>query len=89
MGLLLKALYYQCYHPWMSVSQAYEGLRIIMNFVMVILVVMVIISMPLLGYFVATDKTTSTILYILTGLTFAMVIFLCLHSITIYNQLHA
>ena len=72
-GLLLKAIYYRHQHPWMSLSQAYKGMGLTLNVILGIFLIIVIVSMPLFGYFLAMDQTTSIILYILTGLTVAMV----------------
>ena len=72
-GLLLKAVYYRHQHPWMSLSQAYKGMGLTLNVILGIFLIIVIVSMPLFGYFLAKDQTTSIVLYILTGLIVAMV----------------
>ena len=75
LGLILKALYYRYQHPWMSLSRAYKGMGLILQVILILLGLMIVISMPLIGYFLVTDETTSTILYILTGLIIALVHF--------------
>ena len=76
LGLILKALYYRYQHPWMSLSRAYKGMGLILQVILTLLGLMIVISMPLIGYFLVTDETTSTILYILTGLIIALVHFI-------------
>ena len=72
-GLLLKAVYYRHQHPWMSLSQAYKGMGLTLNVILGVFLIIAIVSMPLFGYFLAKDQTTSIVLYILTGLIVAMV----------------
>ena len=75
LGLILKAFFYRYQHPWMSLSRAYKGMGLILNMILILLGLMIVISMPLIGYFLVHDETTSTIFYILTGLAIALVNF--------------
>ena len=81
-GLVLKAIYYRYKHPWMSLSDAYKILGLILEVVLAILGSVGLLSLPIIGYFLSKDSektsTTSTVLYILTGLC---ILFVSTHQI--------
>ena len=85
-GLILKAIYYRYKHPWMSLSDAYKILGLILEVVLTILGSAGLLSLPIIGYFLSKDSektsTTSTVLYILTGLC---ILFVSTHQNFLFN----
>ena len=71
MGLLLKAIYYRYYHPWMSLSDSKKVLGLTLKIIFSIFALIALGSLPTIGYCLSRDmektSTTSTVLYILTA----------------------
>ena len=75
-GLLLKCLYYQYQHPWMSLSDAYKSLKNILTIIIGILGVCLIVAMPLSVHLLEMSSTKSSIVYTIFALSLILVSFL-------------
>ena len=71
-GLLLKFLYYQFQHPWMTLSLAREGMGKVSNAIICLIGVCTVVGVPIIAYLIS-PSTTSTVLYILIGFCTFMV----------------
>ena len=75
-GLLLKCLYYQYQHPWMSLSDAYKSMKNVLMIILGILGVCLIVAMPLSVHLLEMSSTKSSIVYTIFALSLIMVSFL-------------
>merc|ERR1739838_595699 len=65
-GLLLKFLYYQFQHPWMTLSLARDCMGKVSKAIISLLGLTFVIGIPLIAYLVSPSQT-STVLCILIG----------------------
>ena len=75
LGLLLKCLYYQHQHPWMSLSEAHKSMGKVLNVLLIILGFLIIAAMPVSVTLFDLNSTYSSLLYTIFGLSLLMVSF--------------
>ena len=75
LGLLLKCLYYQHQHPWMSLSEAHKSMGKVMDVLLIILSLFIIAAMPISVHLFDLNSTYSSLLYTIFGLSLLMVSF--------------
>ena len=71
-GLLLKFLYYQFQHPWMTLSLARDCMGKVSKAIICLLGVCTVVGIPIIAHLIS-PSTTSTVLYILMGFCSFMV----------------
>ena len=84
-GLLLKCLYYQYQHPWMSLSDVYKSMKNVLTIILGILGVCLIAAMPLSVHLLEMSSTKSSIVYTIFALSLIMVRFLNEKKISFSN----
>ena len=76
-GLILKLFYYQYQHPWTQLSKAYKCMGNVSKAVIGVIVIVIMIAMPLIGYLLSQNSakftTASIVLFVLTGLSTLLV----------------
>ena len=75
LGLLLKCLYYQHQHPWMSLSEVHKSMGKVMDVLLIILILFIIAAMPISVHLFDLNSTYSSLLYTIFGLSLLMVSF--------------
>ena len=75
LGLLLKCLYYQHQHPWMSLSEAHKSMGKVLNVLVTILGLFIIAAMPVSVHLFDLNSTYSSLLYTIFGLSLLIVSF--------------